>query len=79
MHPRLTYANVMSTIAVFLALGGVSYAAIEIPPNSVGTAQLKPHTVGTKQLKDGAVGNAQLKFNSVGVSITHLGRSLRGR
>jgi hypothetical protein len=67
MHPRLTYANVMSTIAVFLALGGVSYAAITIPPNSVGTAQLKPHTVGTKQLKNDAVGNAQLKSNSIGV------------
>jgi hypothetical protein len=57
----------MSTIAVFLALGGVSYAAITIPPNSVGTAQLKPHTVGTKQLKNDAVGNAQLKSNSIGV------------
>jgi hypothetical protein len=27
--PSLTYANVMATIAVFIALGGASYAAIK--------------------------------------------------
>jgi len=50
LRSRLTYANVMATIAVFIALGGASYAAIEIPKNSVGT----------KQLKDGAVTPAKL-------------------
>jgi hypothetical protein len=29
LRARLTYANVMATIAVFIALGGSSYAAIE--------------------------------------------------
>lgn len=33
---KLTYANVMATIAVFIALGGASYAAIKLPKNSVG-------------------------------------------
>ena len=27
---RLTYANVMATVAVFIALGGSSYAALSI-------------------------------------------------
>ncbi len=45
MRRRLTYANVMSTIAVFIALGGVSYAVIRLPANSVGTKQLKAHAV----------------------------------
>ena len=37
-RPRVTYANVMATIAVFVALGGASYAAIAVPRNSVGTS-----------------------------------------
>ena len=47
---QLSYANVMATIAVFIALGGASYAAIEVPKNSVGS----------KQLKNGAVTQAKL-------------------
>lgn len=42
---RLTYANVMATVAVFIALGGVGYAAIKLPKNSVGTKQLKKGAV----------------------------------
>ena len=34
IRSRLTYANVMSTIAVVIALGGVSYAVIRLPANS---------------------------------------------
>ncbi len=30
MRSRLTYANVMSTLAVFIALGGSSYAAVQL-------------------------------------------------
>jgi hypothetical protein len=38
---RLTYANVMATIAVFMALGGTSFALSAIAANSVGSKQLK--------------------------------------
>ncbi len=54
-RPRMTYANVMATIAVFFALGGVSYAAIAIPRNSVGT----------KQLKNGAVTAQKVRMHSL--------------
>ena len=37
---RLTYANVVATCALFVALGGASYAALALPANSVGTKQL---------------------------------------
>jgi hypothetical protein len=37
----LTYANVTVTIALFVALGGTSYAAFSLPAGSVGTKQLK--------------------------------------
>jgi hypothetical protein len=35
LRARLTYANVMATVAVFVALGGSSYAAITLNKNSV--------------------------------------------
>jgi hypothetical protein len=68
-RPRFapSHATVVAYMALFIALGGTSYALTQLPPNSVGTAQLKPHSVGTAQLKDGAVGSNQLKRESVRV------------
>ena len=40
----------MSTVAVFIALGGVSYAAIEIPANSVGTRQIKNRAITSEKI-----------------------------
>ncbi|HEV7774739.1 MAG TPA: collagen-like protein [Conexibacter sp.] len=40
-RPRLTYANVVASLALFVALGGTGYAATQLAPNSVGTPQLK--------------------------------------
>ena len=39
--PKLTYANVMATIAVFVALGGGAYAAITVPRDSVNTNSIR--------------------------------------
>lgn len=52
---KLTYANVMATVAVFIALGGASYAAVSLPKNSVGASQIKDRAVGSSKLKGGAV------------------------
>jgi hypothetical protein len=43
--PRPTYANVVATLALFVALGGASYAAVTLPRNSVGSAQLRNGSV----------------------------------
>jgi len=48
-RPQLSYANVMSTIAVFIALGGTSYA---VARNSVGNAQLRKNAVTSAKVKD---------------------------
>jgi hypothetical protein len=48
---RLTYANVMATIAVFVALGGGAYAAT-LAKNSVGTPQLKSNAVISSKVKN---------------------------
>ncbi len=41
LRSGLTYSNVVSTLCLFLLLGGVAYAATQVPSNSVGTKQLK--------------------------------------
>jgi hypothetical protein len=38
----VTYANVTATLALFVALGGASYAAVELPARSVGPRHLRP-------------------------------------
>jgi hypothetical protein len=53
---KLTYANVMSSLAVFLVLGGATaFAATHLDRNSVGTAQLKPGAVTGAKLRQHAV------------------------
>lgn len=47
---HLSYANVMATVAVFLALGGGAYAAAQLPENSVGSKQIKKGAVTPKKL-----------------------------
>ena len=51
LRSRLTYANAMSTIAVFVALGGGAYA-VSVPRNSVGTTQLKANAVTAAKVKN---------------------------
>jgi hypothetical protein len=46
----LTYSNVVSTLCLFLLLGGVAYAASQLAPNSVGTKQLKNGAVTLKKI-----------------------------
>jgi hypothetical protein len=64
-RPRLTYANVMATLALFVALGGGAYAATSLPAKSVGTTQLKKGAVTTPKLADGAVTAAKVKPGSL--------------
>jgi hypothetical protein len=61
MRPNLTYANVMSTLCLFLLLGGGAYAASQLRKNSVGSQQLKKNSVTTPKLKKGAVTAAKVK------------------
>jgi hypothetical protein len=62
---RLTYANVMATIAVFLALGGVATAAFTLPKKSVGPKQLKAGAVKTGKLANGAVTEPKIANEAV--------------
>ena len=70
MHRHFTYANVMATIAVFIALGGASYAATQLPKKSVGTKQIKNNAVTTAKIKDGAVTQSKLAPGALGTATT---------
>jgi hypothetical protein len=47
---RLSYASVTATIALFLSLGGASYAAFSLPAHSVGARDLQAGAVDTEAL-----------------------------
>ncbi len=66
IRDKLTYANVMATIAVFLALGGGAYAALRVPKNSVGHRQLKKNAVTGSKVRDGSLSGRDLRRGSVG-------------
>lgn len=55
LRRHLTYANVMATVAVFLGLGGASFAATHLGRNSVGSRQIRNGAIKSKDIKDGAL------------------------
>jgi hypothetical protein len=66
IRKRMTYANVMSTLAVFLLLGGASaLAAGQLGKNSVGPKQLKKNAVTAAKVKNGAITTAKLANGAV--------------
>lgn len=67
IRQHLTYANVMSTLAVFLVLGGATAFAVSeaLPPKSVGPEQLKDGAVTPAKLKKGTVTSTKLRKGAV--------------
>jgi hypothetical protein len=57
--------NVYGLIAVFIALGGTSYAVSKLPKNSVGAKQIKANGVRTAEIQDGAVQSADVGNGSL--------------
>lgn len=62
---HLTYANVMSTLAVFLLLGGATAVAAKQKTQKIGTTQIKASAVTTNKIKNGAVTNPKLAAGAV--------------
>jgi hypothetical protein len=66
VRQRLTYSNLIATMALFIALGGVAVAATQLPRNSVGAKQLKRGAVTSAKLAKKSVIAGKLGPNSVG-------------
>jgi hypothetical protein len=60
VRSRLTYSNVVSTLCLFILLGGGAYAATKLPKNSVGTKQLKNNAVRGSKVADGSLSGADI-------------------
>jgi hypothetical protein len=63
---RLTFANVTSAAALFVALGGTSYAAISLPADSVGTREIRTGGVGKGEVQTGGIGQSEIRTGAVG-------------
>lgn len=64
IRKRLSFANIMSAVAVFIALGGIAVAA-GLPKNSVGKKQLKNNAVTTAKIKKNAVTTPKIKKGAI--------------
>jgi hypothetical protein len=61
LRQRLTYANVMSTLAVFIALGGSSYAAL-----TISGANIKNRSIPAKKLKRNVITGNEVRESRLG-------------
>jgi len=58
---KLSYSNVVSTVCLFLILGGGAYAATHLPKNSVGPRQLRRNAVNGAKVKNRSLTGADLR------------------
>lgn len=81
LRGRLTYGNVMATVAVFIALGGTSYAVTQLPRDSVGASQIRENAVGASEVRSNAIRSGEVRNGSL--RLADLGdstrRALRGQ
>jgi hypothetical protein len=65
-RPHLSYANVVATLALFIALGaGSAFAATELAKNSVGSHQLKSKAVTTGKIAPSAINGSKVLNKSL--------------
>ncbi|HET9678197.1 MAG TPA: hypothetical protein VFP21_11920 [Solirubrobacterales bacterium] len=62
---HLSVANVLSCIALFVALGGAAYAAVKIPTNAVKARNIAPQAVTNAKIKTQAVTSGKIKNGGV--------------
>ena len=67
-RPRLTYANVVASLALFVALGGTSYGVAtgtidsrEVKNNSLSSKDIRNRTILGKDVKTDALTGRQIK------------------
>ena len=66
LRKRLSYANVIASLALFIALGGVGYAATIAAKNSVRSSSIKNGQVKSVDIANNAVTSSKIKNGGVG-------------
>ena len=61
--------NAVAYLALFVSLGGTSYAAFSIPANSVGTRQVRNGAITTKKIANGSITPSKLDRSTIGGSV----------
>jgi hypothetical protein len=61
---RPSFPTVISLVALFVALGGTSYAVIKLPAKSVGNRELKSNAVTSGKIRPRAVGRSDLAVSA---------------
>jgi hypothetical protein len=61
---RPSFPTVISLIALFVALGGTSYAVIKLPAKSVGNRELKTNAVSGSKIRPRAVSRSDLALSA---------------
>ena len=64
---RPSFPTVISVIALFVALGGTSYAVIKLPANSVGSREIKPNSVSGGDVRNGSIASKDLAVSARGL------------
>ncbi|MDQ6834658.1 MAG: hypothetical protein M3016_00540 [Actinomycetota bacterium] len=70
--PRPSAAMLVAVTALFVAMGGVGYAAYSVPNNSVGTAQLRHSSVTHSKLRFNSVSFRDIQRAAVGTRRANL-------
>jgi hypothetical protein len=68
VRKHLSFANVTSMVALFIALGGSAYAAAQLPANSVGKTQIRSSAVGKSEAATGSIGRSEVRSSAIGTS-----------
>lgn len=68
MLSRFSYSNVVATIALFVALGGSSYAAVKLSKNSVKSTHIANGQVKNADLGNNAVTSSKIRNGALQLS-----------
>jgi hypothetical protein len=71
LRPKLSYANVISTLALFVALGGSSYAALrigsrQIADNSIRSVDVRNHSLTRRDIKRNTLDGSTIAESRLG-------------
>jgi hypothetical protein len=60
LRRRVTYANVVATLALFLALGGTSYAVAQL-----GSGDIRDNSIRSRDVRDNSLGSGDIHNRSL--------------